>query len=139
MANFANTLRIHTILLGLGAALLLGSAARAQQEMDPTPFDDGPFVTSMAQPTPAPATNVTLASATPIETNYQPIPMAVQATEASIVSNVDTSEWTTLAGWAVIAFVIAIALFVRRKIAPVNPAARQKMNNGLSTAKIHAL
>lgn len=139
MANFANTLRIHTILLGLGAALLLGSAARAQQEMDPTPFDDGPFVTSMAQPTPTPATNATLASATPIETNYQPIPMAVQATEASIVSNVDTSEWTTLAGWAVIAFVIAIALFVRRKIAPVNPAARQKMNNGLSTAKIHAL
>jgi hypothetical protein len=93
----------------------------------------------MAQPTPAPAPNVTLASATPIETNYQPIPMAVQATEASIVSNVDTSEWTTLAGWAVIAFVIAIALFVRRKIAPVNPAARQKMNNGLTNAKIHVL
>jgi hypothetical protein len=136
MMNFKNTLRVHTILLGLGAALLLGSAARAQQEMDPTPFDDGPFVTTFAQPTPAPAT-MTLASATPIETNSLAVPMAVQATEASIVSNVDTSEWTTLAGWAMIAFVIAIALFVRRKIAPVNPAARQ--NRGLSTAKIHAL
>jgi hypothetical protein len=138
MTNFANTLRIHAILLGLGAALLLGSAARAQ-EVDPAHFDDGQFVTSMAQPTPDPATNVTLASATQVETNYQTVPMAVQATEASIVSHVDTSKWTTLAGWAAIAFVIATALFVRRKIAPVNPAARQKMNHGLSTAKTHAL
>jgi hypothetical protein len=135
--NFKNTIRIHTMLLGLGAALLLGSSVRAQQEVDPTPFDDGPFVSSMAQPTPAPATTQTLASATPIETSYQPLPTAVQATEASIVSNVDMSEWTTLAGWAVIAFAIAIALFVRRKIAPVNPAARQ--NHGLSTARIHSL
>jgi hypothetical protein len=135
--NFKNTLRIHTMLLGLGAALLLGSSVRAQQEVDPTPFDDGPFVSSMAQPTPSPATAQTLASATPIETKYQPLPMAVQATEASIVSNVDMSEWTTLAGWAVIAFAIAIALFVRRKIASVNPAARQ--NHGLFTARIHSL
>src|ERR1700676_5458701 len=128
--NFKNTIRVHTMLLGLAGTLLLGSAARAQQDMDPTPFDDGQFVTTMAQPIPAQANNQTLASGTIIETKSQPLPMAVQATEASIVSNVDTSEWTTLAGWAVIALVIAIALFVRRKISPVNPAARQKMNNG---------
>jgi hypothetical protein len=133
--NFKNTIRIHTMLLGLGAALLLGSSVRAQQEVDPTPFDDGPFVSAMAQPTPA--TTQTLASATPIETNYQPLPMAAQATEASIVSNVNTSEWTTLAGWAVIAFAISIALFIRRKIASVNPAARQ--NHGLSTARPHTI
>ena len=135
--NFKNTIRIHTMLLGLGAALLLGSSVRAQQEVDPTPFDDGPFVSAMAQPTLAPATTQTLASATPVETAYQPLPMAVQATEASIVSNVDTSEWTTLAGWAVIAFAISIALFIRRKIVPVKLAARQ--NHGLSTARPHAI
>jgi hypothetical protein len=137
--NFKNTIRVHTMLLGLAGALLLGNPARAQQEMDPTPFDDGQFVTTMAQPIPATANTLTLASGIIIETKNQPLPMAVQGTEALIVSNVDTSEWMTLAGWAVIALVIAIALFVRRKIAPVNPAARQKMNNGLTNAKIHVL
>ena len=137
--NVKNTIRVHTMLLGLAGTLLLGNVAKAQQEIDPTPFDDGQFVTTMAQPIPATADALTLASGTIIETKNQPLPMAVQGTEALIVSNVDTSEWTTLAGWAVIALVIAIALFVRRKISSVTPAGRQKMNNGLTNAKIHAL
>jgi hypothetical protein len=137
--NFKNTIRVHAMLLGLAGTLLLGNVAKAQQEMDPTPFDDGQFVTTMVQPIPATAEALTLASGTIIETKNQPVPMAVKGTEALMVSNVDTSEWTTLAGWAVLALVIAMALFLRRKISPVKPAARQKMNNELTNAKIHAL
>jgi uncharacterized membrane protein len=38
--NFRKITRTHGMLVGFGAVLLLASFARAQQDMDPTPFDD---------------------------------------------------------------------------------------------------
>src|SRR5467141_3287121 len=37
-----NKVRMQMVLMGLGAALLLTSSARAQQDMDPTYFDVNP-------------------------------------------------------------------------------------------------
>jgi hypothetical protein len=37
--NFRKITRTHGMLVGLGPVLLLASFARAQQDMDPTPFD----------------------------------------------------------------------------------------------------
>jgi hypothetical protein len=54
--NFRYMIRMHRIALaGLGAAMLFAGSAYAQQEMDPTPFADGPYVEPMAQPVPGPS------------------------------------------------------------------------------------
>ena len=52
--NFRNIIRMQVMTLaGLGVAMLFAGSAYAQQEMDPTPFADGPYVEPMAQPAPA--------------------------------------------------------------------------------------
>ena len=51
--KFRNRIRMQmATLAGLGVAMLFAGSAYAQQEMDPTPFDDGPYVEPMAQPVP---------------------------------------------------------------------------------------
>ncbi len=51
--KFRNMVRMQIMTLaGLGVAMLFAGSAYAQQEMDPTPFDDGPYVEPMAQPAP---------------------------------------------------------------------------------------
>jgi len=42
--KFQKTIRVQMALLGLGAALVLGSPVRAQQDMDPTYFEINPGV-----------------------------------------------------------------------------------------------
>lgn len=52
--KFRNIIRMQVMTLaGLGVAMLFAGSAYAQQEMDPTPFADGPYVEPMAQPAPA--------------------------------------------------------------------------------------
>ncbi len=43
------TIRMHVMLMGLGAALLLASSAHAQQDMDPTAFDVNPGTPRVAK------------------------------------------------------------------------------------------
>jgi hypothetical protein len=40
--EFRKMIRMQVMLMGLGAALLMASSARAQQDMDPTAFDVNP-------------------------------------------------------------------------------------------------
>ncbi len=56
--NFKSILRMNAILIGLGAILLVAPSVRAQQDMDPASFDDGPGVAPMAQPAPVSTTSV---------------------------------------------------------------------------------
>ena len=52
--KFRNIIRMQVMTLaGLGVAMLFAGSAYAQQEMDPTPFADGPYVEPMAQPGPS--------------------------------------------------------------------------------------
>jgi hypothetical protein len=62
--KLSNRIRMMA-LAGLGVAMLFASSAYAQQEMDPTLFDDGPYVEPMAQP----VTSTSAATASPGETN----------------------------------------------------------------------
>ncbi len=49
--KFKNILRMQMMALaGLGLAMVFAGSAYAQQEVDPTPFDDGPYVEPMGQP-----------------------------------------------------------------------------------------
>ena len=51
--KFRNIIRMQVMILaGLGVAMLFAGSAYAQQEMDPTPFADGPYVEPIAQPAP---------------------------------------------------------------------------------------
>ena len=46
--KFRNIIRMQVMILaGLGVAMLFAGSAYAQQEMDPTPFADGPYVEPM--------------------------------------------------------------------------------------------
>jgi hypothetical protein len=68
--KFRNMIRMQVMTLaGLGVAMLFAGSAYAQQEMDPTPFADGPYVEPMAQPAPAAyATTSSTASSTAVMT-----------------------------------------------------------------------
>lgn len=58
--SFRYMIRMHRITLaGLGVAMLFAGSAYAQQEMDPTPFADGPYVEPMGQPVPGPSAETT--------------------------------------------------------------------------------
>lgn len=138
--NVKQIIRMNAIMVGLAASLFLASSARAQQEMDPTPFNDGPFVSSMAQPIPATSANQPPAGDVTIRVESLPAYMAAQSTEASIVSNVEASAWTTLAGWALITLAIGVALFIRRKFTMNGLSARKHLTttHGLPTASASA-
>jgi hypothetical protein len=58
--KFRNMIRMQVMALaGLGVAMLFAGSAYAQQEMDPTPFADGPYVEPMAQPVPGASAAIT--------------------------------------------------------------------------------
>jgi hypothetical protein len=47
--EFRKMIRMQVMLMGLGAALLMASSARAQQDMDPTAFDINPGTPHIAK------------------------------------------------------------------------------------------
>ena len=50
--KFRSMIRMQMMTLA-GLGMLFAGSAYAQQEMDPTPFDDGPYVETIAQHTPS--------------------------------------------------------------------------------------
>jgi hypothetical protein len=76
--KFRNIIRMQVMTLaGLGVAMLFAGSAYAQQEMDPTPFADGPYVERMAQPAPAAyATTASTAVITPTDAQRASVTIA---------------------------------------------------------------
>jgi hypothetical protein len=100
-------------LAGLGVATLFASSAYAQQEMDPTPFDDGPYVKPMAQP----VATTSAATASPAEMNSANVQQTnlstaspSQVERAAVWSPVDQMSLTGL-----LAFVVCILLYEMAK------------------------
>jgi hypothetical protein len=90
--KFRNIIRMQVITLaGLGVAMLFAGSAYAQQETDPTPFADGPYVEPMAQPAPAAyATTTSTAVMTPTDAQRASVTIASP-------SQVETAAvWTPL-------------------------------------------
>jgi hypothetical protein len=87
--NFRYMIRIHRIALaGLGVAMLFAGSASAQQEMDPTPFADGPYVEPMAQPVPGPSVETTSpAVMTPADAERATFTIAESPVEGAAVWN----------------------------------------------------
>lgn len=100
--NFRNMIRMQVMTLaGLGVAMLFAGSAYAQQEMDPTPFADGPYVERMAQPAPAAyGTTTSTAVVTPTD---------AQRASVTIAS---PSQVETAAVWTKLNNLVLSALFV---------------------------
>jgi hypothetical protein len=100
--NFRNMIRTQVMTLaGLGVAMLFAGSAYAQQEMDPTPFADGPYVEPMAQPAPAAyGTTTSTAVVTPTD---------AQRASVTIAS---PSQVETAAVWTKLDNLVLSALFV---------------------------
>ena len=100
--NFRNMIRMQVMTLaGLGVAMLFAGSAYAQQEMDPTPFADGPYVERMAQPAPAAyGTTTSTAVVTPTD---------AQRASVTIAS---PSQVETAAVWTKLDNLVLSALFV---------------------------
>lgn len=97
--KFRNIIRMQVMTLaGLGVAMLFAGSAYAQQEMDPTPFADGPYVEPMAQPAPAAyATTTSNAVMTPTDAQRASVTIASP-------SQVETAAvWTPLDNLALLA------------------------------------
>jgi hypothetical protein len=90
--KFRNTIRMQVMTLaGLGVAMLFAGSAYAQQEMDPTPFADGPNVERIAQPGPeAYATNTSAVVMSPTDAQRASVALA----SPSQVEN--AAVWTPL-------------------------------------------
>lgn len=112
-----NILRTQAIVIGFGAALLLSSPAPAQEIVN-TQFDDGPYVTTFAQPSTTVTTAAAPASTVADSNTVSPaiaIPTPVVADEA-VVSLENSAVYglitSALLGLAVLA-VFALAEFRR--------------------------
>lgn len=111
--KFRNMIRMQVMILaGLGVATLLAGSAYAQQEMDPTPFDDGPYVEPMAQP----VATTSAATVSPADMNSANIPQTnfraaspSQVESAAVWSPADEMSLTGLLGCAVCILLYEIA------------------------------
>jgi hypothetical protein len=103
--KFQNSIRMHAIVIGFGAALLLASSASAQEIDNPT-WDGGPNTISLAQPAPAPAAG-DLGSAVASS--------RAMTSDAAIAKSLATQETlvsqaTSVQGWMVASLIICFAL-----------------------------
>jgi cytoskeletal protein RodZ len=106
--KFRNMIRMQVMILaGVGVATLLASSAYAQQEMDPTPFDDGPYVEPMAQP----VATTSAATASPAEMNSANFRAASpsQVERSAVWSPADEMSLTGLLACAVCILLYEIA------------------------------
>ena len=106
--KFRNIIRMQVMTLaGLGVAMLFAGSAYAQQEMDPTPFADGPYVEPMAQPGPSAFAAIPPAAITPSDAQHASVVIASP-------SQVETATvWTPLDALTLSAlFVFAACILV---------------------------
>jgi uncharacterized membrane protein affecting hemolysin expression len=100
--TFQKMLRAQLIVAGFGAALMLATAAKAQ-EITNTEFNDGPYVAAFAQPVVTQST----AASSPVMTE----PQAMQAI-AAITAPVFADEETLVAASSVERWIVAGMLLV---------------------------
>ena len=90
--KFQKMIRIQMMLMGMGAGLLLTRPAGAQQDMDPTIFEDSANTRVMDQ-----ALNATpSAEATKVEAADSAAPPAAQRVDATGLTSMDMSEVVVL-------------------------------------------
>ncbi|MGB8325589.1 MAG: hypothetical protein WCE52_21700 [Candidatus Acidiferrum sp.] len=96
--------RTQMMLMTVAAALMLASSVYAQQDMDPTPFADGPYVTTFAQPVIANANSTYTMDAT---NTAAALPAASENTEMA-VEEAGVAEWTNVDAYSSMALMLLL-------------------------------
>jgi hypothetical protein len=123
--KFRNIIRMQVMTLaGLGVAMLFAGSAYAQQEMDPTPFADGPNVEPMAQPGPSAfAATPSTAVMTPSDAQHASVAIASP-------SQVETAAvWTPLDDLSLSALFICAACILWYEISQARRITRNVAAN----------
>jgi len=116
-------------LAGLGVAMLFAGSAYAQQEMDPTPFDDGPYVEPMAQPVPgsyAAATSPAVMTPTDVQRATFTIASESPVESAAVWTPIDELSLSAL-----FVCTVCILLYECNKASSEGRAARVKLASSL--------
>jgi hypothetical protein len=100
--------RTQMMLMTVAAALMLASSVYAQQDMDPTPFADGPYVTTFAQPAIANANSTYTMEAT---NTAAAVPAASENTEMA-VEEAGVAEWTNVDAYSTMVLTVLMGFGV---------------------------
>ncbi len=130
--NFKSILRMNAILIGLGAILLVAPSVRAQQDMDPASFDDGPGVAPMAQPAPVSTTSAQVPSA---QVTYDSVE-AGQISEQASALEAGLAQWTPALTWSLLALVICFGLIYLHALAEMKRESRYLNSRRISQSPL---
>jgi ABC-type uncharacterized transport system permease subunit len=100
--------RTQMMLMTVAAALMLASSVYAQQDMDPTPFADGPYVTTFAQPVIASANS----TYTMNRTNTAAAVPAVSENTEMAVEEAGVAEWTKVDAYSTMVLMLLMGFGV---------------------------
>jgi hypothetical protein len=100
--------RTQMMLMTVAAALMLASSVYAQQDMDPTPFADGPYVTTFAQPAIANANSTYTMDAS---NTAAAVPAASENTEMA-VDEAGVAEWTNVDTYSTMVLMVLMGIGV---------------------------
>jgi hypothetical protein len=108
--KFTTIIRTQMMLVAMVAAgLFLASSAYAQQDMDPTTFPDGPFVTNFA-PSNASA-NALANNAFTMDATNTAAQTAVNSNDEAAVAEAGVAEWTPVDVWLTTALTMVLGMF----------------------------
>jgi len=103
--KFQNMIRMHAMVIGFAAALLLASSASAQEIDNPT-WDGGPNTISLAQPAPAPTAGGLGSAVASSQASTSDAGIAKSlATQETVIS-----QPTPVQSWVVASLLICFAL-----------------------------
>ena len=109
-----NIIRMQAMVIGIGVAMMLATAAHAQ-EIDNTVWNDGPNVAPFAQPAPAANNDLNLTAAVTPEANS-----AAVTTDANATNEAGVSQWSPVGGWLIGSLLVCIGLVQLREFAKAN-------------------
>jgi hypothetical protein len=116
-----NILRTQAIVIGFGAALLLGNVAPAQEIVN-TEFNDGPYVTSFPQPT-VPVANSTSSAPTLADSDATTTP-AIAVSTPVVIDQAVVSFGNSAERWLIASSLFGLAMLAVYAVAEVRRANR---------------
>lgn len=108
--KYNTIIRVQLMLVAMVAAMFLASSAYAQQDMDPTSFPDGPYVTNFSQASQTDV-NAKASNTFSMDATNSPAQAAASADEVAL-EEAGLAQWTSADTWSVTSLMIALALLL---------------------------
>jgi cobalamin biosynthesis Mg chelatase CobN len=108
--KYNTIIRVQLMLVAMVAAMFLASSAYAQQDMDPTSFPDGPYVTNFSQASQTDV-NAKASNTFSMDATNSAAQAAASADEVAL-EEAGLAQWTSADTWSVTLLMMALALLV---------------------------